>query len=58
MGLLLTCCRDCIAVSMEWKDSKVTTLTLSAQQPCKIELKMNGQVKTVKLKKGDNKIKC
>ncbi|MCR4592092.1 MAG: hypothetical protein K5672_02945 [Bacteroidaceae bacterium] len=37
---------------------KVTTLTLSAQQPCKVELKMNGQVKTVKLKKGDNKIKC
>jgi alpha-L-fucosidase 2 len=50
--------RGGIAVSMTWKDSKVTALTLTAQQPCKVELMFNGQVKTVKLKKGDNKIKC
>ena len=50
--------RGGIAVSMTWKDSKVTVLTLTAQQPCKVELMFNGQVKTVKLKKGDNKIKC
>ena len=50
--------RGGIAVSMTWKDSKVTALTLTAQQPCKVELMFNGKVKTVKLKKGDNKIKC
>ncbi|MCR4592096.1 MAG: glycoside hydrolase family 95 protein [Bacteroidaceae bacterium] len=48
--------RGGIAVSMEWKDSKVTALTLSAQQPCKVALTVNGQVKMLKLKKGDNKI--
>ena len=50
--------RGGIAVSMEWKDSKVTALTLTAQQPCKVALTVNGQIKMVKLKKGDNKIKC
>jgi alpha-L-fucosidase 2 len=50
--------RGGISVNMTWKDSKVTALTLTAQQPCKVALKVNGQVKTVKLKKGDNKIKC
>lgn len=48
--------RGGIAVSMEWKDSKVTALTLTAQQPCKVALTVNGQIKMVKLKKGDNKI--
>jgi hypothetical protein len=43
---------------MEWKESKVTALTLTSQQPAKITLMVNGQVKVVKLKKGDNKIKC
>ena len=50
--------RGGVAVSMEWKDSKVTALTLTSQQPAKITLMVNGQVKVVKLKKGDNKIKC
>ena len=48
--------RGGIAVSMEWKDSKVTALTLTAQQPCRITLLVNGRQKEVKLKKGDNKI--
>jgi alpha-L-fucosidase 2 len=50
--------RGGVAVSMEWKESKVTALTLTSQQPAKITLMVNGQVKVVKLKKGDNKIKC
>ena len=49
--------RGGIAVSMEWKDSKVTALTLTAQQPCKVALTVNGQVKMLKLKKGDNKVR-
>ena len=48
--------RGGIAVSMEWKDSKVTALTLTAQQPCKVALMANGKEKMLKLKKGDNKI--
>ena len=48
--------RGGIAVSMEWKDSKVTALTLTAQQPCKVALMVNGKEKMLKLKKGDNKI--
>ena len=48
--------RGGIAVSMEWKDSKVTALTLTAQQACKVTLVVNGQQKEVKLKKGDNKV--
>ena len=50
--------RGGISVDMTWKDSKVTALTLTAQHPCKVALKVNGQVKTVKLKKGNNKVKC
>jgi alpha-L-fucosidase 2 len=50
--------RGGVSVSMEWKESKVTALTLTSQQPAKITLMVNGQVKVVKLKKGDNKIKC
>ena len=49
--------RGGIAVSMEWRDSKVTALTLTAQQPCRITLHVNGQKKQLKLKKGDNKVK-
>ena len=48
--------RGGITVSMEWKDSKVTALTLTAQQPCKVTLVVNGQQKDIKLKKGDNKV--
>ncbi|MBO7067561.1 MAG: glycoside hydrolase family 95 protein [Bacteroidaceae bacterium] len=49
--------RGGIAVSMKWQDSRVTALTLTAQQPCKVTLLANGQQKVVKLKKGDNKVK-
>ena len=48
--------RGGIAVSMEWQDSKVSALTLTAQQPCKVILIANGKQREVKLKKGDNKI--
>lgn len=47
--------RGGIIVSMTWKDGKVTNLILTAQQPCKITLLVNGQQKEVKLKKGENK---
>ena len=46
--------RGGIAVSMEWQDSKVSALTLTAQQPCKVILIANGKQREVKLKKGDN----
>ena len=39
------------------KDSLDTALTLTAQQPCKVTLLVNGKQKEVKLKRGDNKMK-
>lgn len=50
--------RGGIAVNMTWQNSRVTSLILTAKQPCKITLHVNGQQKVIKLKKGDNKIKC
>lgn len=47
--------RGGITVDMTWKDKKVTDLTLTAQQPCKVSLVMNGEQKVVELKKGQNK---
>ena len=47
--------RGGITVDMTWKDKKVTNLTLTAQQPSKVSLIMNGEQKVVKLKKGQNK---
>ena len=47
--------RGGITVDMTWKDKKVTELTLTAQQPCKVSLVMNGEQKVVELKKGQNK---
>ena len=44
--------RGGITVDMTWKDKKVIALTLTAQQPCKVVLVMNGRKKVVKLKKG------
>ena len=46
--------RGGISVSMTWQDSRVTSLTLTAQQPCKVTLLMDGKSKVVKLKKGEN----
>ena len=48
--------RGGITINMTWHDTHVTVLTLTAQQPCTITLTMNGQQKTVALKKGSNKI--
>ncbi len=44
--------RGGITVDMTWKDKQVTSLTLTAQQPCTVTLVMNGEQKTVKLNKG------
>ena len=37
--------RGGITVDMTWRDKKVTALTLTAQQPCKVSLTVNGQRK-------------
>jgi len=44
--------RGGITVDMTWKDKKVTNLTLTAPQSCKVTLVMNGDQTIVKLKKG------
>ena len=48
--------RGGITVDMTWKDKQVTSLTLTAQQPCTVSLLANGQQQTLKLKKGRFKI--
>ena len=48
--------RGGITVGMTWKNSQVTNLTLTAQQPCKVVLLVNGEQKTMKLKKGENRL--
>ena len=48
--------RGGITVSMTWQDRHVTTLTLTAQRPCKVTLTENGKQREIKLKKGNNKI--
>jgi len=49
--------RGGITVDMDWENSRVTSLTLTAQQACKVQLNMNGQQRVVKLKKGKNTMK-
>jgi alpha-L-fucosidase 2 len=49
--------RGGITVDMMWRDSRVTELTLTAQQAQKIQLTVNGELKQLKLKKGRNVIK-
>ena len=48
--------RGGIAVDMTWQGSRVTALTLTAQQGGVVMLTMNGETKKVKLKKGKNTI--
>lgn len=48
--------RGGITVSMTWADSKVSRLEMHSQKACKITLICNGVTKTVKLKKGKNKV--
>ena len=50
------CARGRITVDMEWRDSKVRVLTLTAQQACEVKLVVNGEQKEVKLNKGENRI--
>jgi len=47
--------RGGITVDMTWRDSRVTTLTLTAQRRCEAQLTVNGRQRIVKLKKGANK---
>lgn len=48
--------RGGITVDMEWYNSRVTALTLTAQRSCKVNVMMNGYQWEVKLKKGSNKV--
>ena len=48
--------RGGISVEMTWRDSKVTSLILTAQKAQKIQLTVNGELKQLKLKKGRNVI--
>ena len=48
--------RGGITVDMKWQDSRVTSLTLTAQHSCKVIVMMNGHQQKVKLKKGINKV--
>ena len=44
--------RGGITVDMAWENGKVTSLALTAQQACKVALKVNGATKVVKLERG------
>jgi alpha-L-fucosidase 2 len=46
--------RGGLTVDMTWENSRVTRLTLNAQQSCSVTLTMNGERRSVKLKKGKN----
>jgi len=48
--------RGGLSVDMQWADSRVSRLVLTAQAPCSINLQANGTVQTLRLKKGKNKI--
>ena len=48
--------RGGITVDMTWRDMKVETLALNAQQRCEVMLTVNGEQKMVKLNKGMNRI--
>ena len=50
------CARGGITVNMEWRNKKVSALTLFARQSCKVTLTMNGEQKVVSLKVGKNVI--
>ena len=49
--------RGGITVDMAWQASRVTSLTLTTQQACKVTLLMNGQQRMLILKKGKNQIR-
>ncbi|MBR1519827.1 MAG: glycoside hydrolase family 95 protein [Bacteroidaceae bacterium] len=49
--------RGGITVDMVWENGKVTSLTLTAQQACKVALKVNGATKVVKLERGKNVVR-
>jgi alpha-L-fucosidase 2 len=43
--------RGGLTVDMQWKDGKVTGYKLSAAEPCEVRVRINGEVKTVKVEK-------
>ncbi len=49
--------RGGITVDMTWQNSRVTSLTLTAKEDCKVTLLANGRKKIVKLQKGINAIR-
>ena len=49
------CARGGFVVDMEWKDGKVTQLSLTARNDAKTTLLVNGNSLKVKMKKGDVK---
>ena len=48
--------RGGITVDMTWQEYRVTALTLTAQNPCRVTLLVNGRQKNVKLKKGPTRV--
>ena len=46
--------RGGLSIEMTWRNSKVTVLTLTAQQDCEVVLVTNGKRMVVKLKEGEN----
>lgn len=48
--------RGGITVDMAWRQKRVAALTLVAQRSCQVTLRMNGQQKQVKLRRGENRI--
>lgn len=49
--------RGGLAVEMDWEDSQVKTLKITAQKGCRITLRANGIEKAIKLKKGVNAVR-
>ncbi len=53
------CARGGFVVDMEWKDGRVTSLTLTARNDAKTKLFLNGKTLNVKMKKGEiRNVKC
>jgi len=47
------CARGGFVVDMEWKDGRVTSLTLTARNNAKTKILVNGKTLNVKMKKGE-----